>query len=187
MTIAMRAFVPPPIFRPILIGAGVAVVAGLLCGFGMKSTVADIMSRPREPWQLNSPRLPGAFEAWQPTEGAPPYFGRWTPPQDHTAADLAAMEARVQALLREEPPAAAIVQAQAQAALPGEGPDAELPDGPQSYMPSERGDILAASQSESADDYDAPRVHVVWGPDSGPYDDRQPYGAQTVDFRPGLP
>jgi len=131
--------------RPALIGAAVALGVGLLLGAGLKAEVSPSSSYGRQLLVSDpSTRARSAFDDWYPAEGAPPVA--------YEVADLTTgddvreeVDKQIERLLRfgaDRP--APIVQAAYQ-----EPPVVPIPrSAPQTYAPTQRGDILAASRYE---------------------------------------
>lgn len=125
---AMKAF---------FIGAGTAAVLGLMIGSAAKVPL-DQQAAPGQQQLIPSPmRSPSAFDAWYPSEGAPPppleSDALYAPTERDVEDQLAALS------VFNRPSGSARAQPVASPATPA---------APEPYLPSAQGDILAPSPYE---------------------------------------
>jgi hypothetical protein len=162
--------------KPLFYGAAAATAMGLLFGAALKAEVSPQSSYGQQLLVSEArTRDPNAMDSWYPTEGAPPTWMEIAAlPQGE---DLDALDRQIEALLRYAPasrPAPTPASYEPEPAVGDTAVEtdyAALPDGPQPYLPSSRGDILAASDPAQPVPYDPPAsVAPLWGwdlPDAG--------------------
>jgi hypothetical protein len=146
--------------KALFYGAGAAALIGLAAGAAIKDPIwpgssvgqQQLISEPRQ-------RALTAVDSWAPTEGAPPPAlteADWGAPNDHQI-ELALARMPIFASQREpvaEP-------------RPAEVAHNDLPDAPQPYLPSARGDILAPAAYVRPPDAPAPDGEAGPGPEPG--------------------
>lgn len=135
---------PAEACRTPLFGAAIATVAGLTFGFGLKAEV-DPASSFGTQLQVSKPtdRARGAFDDWFPAEAAPPpayQLAQLRQEDGETVAEIDHQIARLLETRRADYDRVAYAPEPVQAGRYDSEPEA--------YMPTYRGDILAASHYE---------------------------------------